>query len=300
MLKKYIWKKSIPRICINWLPPILFFVILSALLLKQGQFLSKQSDLLQQQTALLKQQGDLLQQQTDSSQQQTELLQRQSNLLQQQINPSQQHISIRQFMVNSHLAQINEDRILFIGDSIVEGWLNEEIGQCKVLNIGFGSGRVSDVLAFLDELEATVQSGDVEPSYIKSMVILIGVNDARKLEGQLTSYIDRWSEDYEKMLSKALELSLGEVMVATILPVGENMPLGDLYFDSDLIEAFNNSIRAIAERKEVNLIDAGARFIESSGSTSNAFTTDGVHLNAEGYQILDSIITPNLEECIDN
>ncbi|MBE9139844.1 hypothetical protein IQ254_22045 [Nodosilinea sp. LEGE 07088] len=275
----------------------IFLFSLRSVLYQSSSFLQQQADLLQQQGALLDQQGTLLDQQGSSSQRQAELLQRQSDLLQQQINPSQQHISIRQFMVNSHLAQLDEDRVLIIGDSIIEGWLNEEIGQCKVVNAGFGSGTVSDILAFFDVLEARIASGDIEPSHIGSMVILIGVNDAKKRENLTANYVEVWNKDYEKMLNKALELSSGEVLVSTILPVAENMPLGDRFFDPALIEELNDSIRTIAQDKKVDLVDSNTHFLKVSTSGSNSFTTDGVHLSAAGYRVLDSIISPKLEAC---
>ncbi len=256
----------------------------------------RQENLLNQQGNLLQKQADLLQQQTASTQKQAELLQSQSNLLQQQINPSQQHVSIRQFMAYSQLAQIDEDRVLIIGDSIIEGWFNEDLGQCKVLNIGFGSGTVSDVLAFLDGLEENLDLKDVR-SHIKSTVIAIGVNDTKRRESLPENYVEEWSKSYEEMLSKALEMGLGKVYVSTILPVEKGRSLGDLYFDPILIESLNNSIRSIAQQKNVELVDSSAYFVKASQDGANSFTVDGVHLDPEGYQILDSAIAQSLEAC---
>lgn len=290
-------EKICPRIRVSQLT-LYFLLIMSVFFLaKFGQLITQQTSLLQQQNNLLQQQENSFQRQENLFQQQVELLQRQSNLLHQQINPSHQHILIRQFMVNSHLAQMDEDRVLIIGDSIVEGWLNEEIGQCKTLNVGFGSGTVLDILNFLDTAHAKVESGKINSEIIKSIVLMIGVNDAKRRDNLPDDYVEAWSRDYEKLIDKALELSSGRVLISTILPVERNMPLGDLYFDPALIEDFNALIRIIAKNKNIDLVDANEYFNNHFRQNSVSFTVDGVHLNAEGYKILDFIIAPNLELC---
>lgn len=222
---------------------------------------------------------------------------RANTLLENRDKTFQNHLSIRRFMAYSYLSQIDEDSTLVVGDSITEGLLSNDFGQCEVVPVGFGSGTLSTVLDFLENLkvEATAQSTDL--SHIKSIVILIGVNDSARGQPRTQEYLESWQKSYGKMLDTAINLGVDTVLVSTILPVQEDMPLGTSYFDPDFIDSLNRSIKHIAASKNVDVIDANRRFLGASTEGSNSFTVDGVHLDAKGYQILKSTIAEKLPGC---
>lgn len=83
------------------------------------------------------------------------------------------------------------------------------------------------------------------------------------------------------MINLAQQLN-SRVVVSTILPVEENMPLGTKYFDPILIEQLNTSIRQVAKEKNVRLIDTNKIFLKT---IKKHFTVDGVHLTPDSYKI---------------
>jgi len=193
---------------------------------------------------------------------------------------SADHMQIRNIMIESQLAQVETTAVLMVGDSIVESWLIGPAGPCQVINAGLGGG-VLNVITLLHELKQKSNRAK-----LSGIVVAIGVNDAR-LRDLSPNYVAKWKNDYAEMINLALQLN-SRVVVSTILPVEENMPLGTKYFDPILIGQLNTSIRQVAKEKNVRLIDTNKIFLNAI--QKKHFTVDGVHLTPDSYKIFTNTL----------
>ncbi|WP_166486888.1 SGNH/GDSL hydrolase family protein [Rhizobium etli] len=190
-----------------------------------------------------------------------------------------EHINIRDTMILSHLAQLNEDGVLVLGDSIIEAWLGEPFGRCRMINAGLGGGGIKDVSILVTAISRSPNS-----SKLKEVIVAIGVNDARRGQDLPADYVERWKTDYARLIEQ-LQSMIPAVTASTILPVEPGMPLGADYFDPSLIDQLNDAIREVVQEKAgVRLLDMNQEIkrIEWQGH----YTVDGVHPAAKTYQVI--------------
>lgn len=185
------------------------------------------------------------------------------------------HAELRALFIHTQAAQARERFALIAGDSITEGLWLEQLGGLRVLNGGMGGGGIASVLQLLGSWPAT----SARPAAI---VIAIGVNDSIK-GPRPGPYFENWEKSYRQAISTAKGLAGGKVIVNTIIPVEAGKPLGESYFDRDAIARLNDIVRRVAREAGVGLVDNDASFgkLRAAG---RAYTVDGVHLNALGFE----------------
>ncbi|NEJ22528.1 hypothetical protein GR247_20475 [Rhizobium leguminosarum] len=189
-----------------------------------------------------------------------------------------EHINIRDTMILSHLAQLDEEGVLVLGDSIVEAWLGEPFGRCRMINAGLGGGGIKDVSHLV-----TAISQSSNYSKLKEVIVAIGVNDTRRGRDLPANYLEEWKKDYARLIDQ-LQSMIPEVTVSTILPVEAGMPLGADYFDPSLIDQLNEVIRQVAEEKaDVRLLDMNTEIKQIKWQ--GHYTVDGVHPAAKTYEV---------------
>lgn len=132
-------------------------------------------------------------------------------------------------MAYSHLSQMDEDNTLVIGDSIIEGLFTDSFGRCKIVPVGFGGGTLSTVLGFLEDLKVEASARTIDLSHIRSIVILIGVNDSRQERPRTQEYLESWNESYGDMLDVVLDLGVDTVLVSTFYLSKKICPLAPLF-----------------------------------------------------------------------
>jgi lysophospholipase L1-like esterase len=148
------------------------------------------------------------------------------------------------------------------------------IAGYPVLNGGMGGAGVHAARELLD--------GFPKGRRIKGIVIAIGVNDAARTSLR-PDYFDEWEKSYLSIVRQAKALAVKTLAVNTVIPVEKGKPLGDQYFDLEAIERLNDIIRKVAASDHTLILidnDATFRFLTSK---QQAYTLDGVHLNAIGY-----------------
>jgi len=184
------------------------------------------------------------------------------------------HVAIRQSSIYAQAQQFQEDYVLIVGDSITEALYLPRIARYPVLNGGMGGAGVQVARELLD--------GFPKGRRIKGIVIAIGVNDGARASLR-PDYFDEWEKSYLSIVRQAKALAVKTVALNTVIPVEQGKPLGDQYFDPDAIERLNDIIRkAAASDHTLILIDNDATFRHLT-SKQQAYTLDGVHLNAIGY-----------------
>jgi GDSL-like Lipase/Acylhydrolase family len=168
-----------------------------------------------------------------------------------------------------------------IGDSLTADAPEQVVCGKKVVRIAFGGAQIAHARQHLMPILAKNPPA--------GLILAIGINDAQrrisKSRRQLIADVDA---DYRQLLRQAKELT---PHVAVILnpPVGKDQPMGDDFFDPNLIIAVNDVIRTAANDANVPAF-ALAALAQPNGSAHADFTLDGVHLSPAGYAIWSGVV----------
>ena len=184
---------------------------------------------------------------------------------------------------------IGFNKIIFLGNSITEGggdW-NQRFKTKNIINRGISGDFTSGILARLDEIVY------YKP---KAVFLLVGLNDIFGINDSKISanYV------FEQINKIASEINIKspktELYIQTILPVDEKKYLKVKGFYPshkeplpEKILDINNKITDKSE-KNYHVIDLYKSFIDDNGGPKGFLFEDGVHLNAEGYELWTSIL----------
>jgi len=158
--------------------------------------------------------------------------------------------------------------VVMLGDSLTQSYEWEEVLGERFLNRGIGS---DDTINLLNRL---YQVTDLQPSRV---FVLIGINDI--LRGESTEAI---SARYKAILSRLLA-KVPEVITESVLPTSEPSR-------RRAVVELNSSRKRIAAEEHSPFLDLYPLFADSSGMMMKRYTTDGVHLTAEGYRVWSNAI----------
>lgn len=182
--------------------------------------------------------------------------------------------------------------LIFIGDSITQGWENEGkdvwaqyYAGRKALNLGFSGDRTENVLWRL-------QNGEVDGLQPKLVVLKIGTNNTghRQDPPELTA----------KGVKAIIHELQGRVPSAEILLLGV-LPRGETA--DDALRQINNKLNVLleqlGEKKGVRFVDIGSAFVDADGRLSKEIMPDLLHLSPRGYSIWAEQIESTLKSILE-
>lgn len=180
------------------------------------------------------------------------------------------HVDVRLFIIRSQMDQV-ELPIILLGDSITEAAvLPPTICGHPLINAGIGGmdAETYRVLArsLFDNRRAAL------------FIVALGTNDAAK-----GSTPARFRDAYIS-LAAFLKPRADKILFAGIPPITETGTLAQRYFDADLAQQADQTIRAVASDELTGFVDF--RTVMSTGD----LTLDGVHLNAAGYRLWNAAL----------
>lgn len=165
-------------------------------------------------------------------------------------------------------------RVVFLGDSITDGWrLNEYFPDRDFVNRGI-SGQITGEM--LGRFKADVI--DVKP---QAVVILGGTNDLAR--GVNVAAI----ENNLSMMADLAERHDIRVIFASVLPVSdsrrqERPPL--------MIRALNDRMRSMCSQRGCTYLDYYTALIDKTGQLTAEFSDDGLHPNSKGYRVMAPLV----------
>jgi lysophospholipase L1-like esterase len=177
--------------------------------------------------------------------------------------------------------------VLFLGDSITQGWGNQgskevwesAFGKLKPANFGIGGDRTQHVLWRITE------GKELEGIQPKVVVLMIGTNNmgdnsAEQIADGVTAIVKELNR--QKPHTKVLLLGI--------------FPRSAKATDAvrDKIKDCNQRIAKLDDGKLVHYLDIGGKFLESDGSLSKDIMPDALHLSKKGYIIWADAIKDDL------
>jgi lysophospholipase L1-like esterase len=183
------------------------------------------------------------------------------------------------------IAERGEVDLLFLGDSITQGWdssplWSEPFLPLKAANFGIGGDTTSNLLWRL-------QHGALGKLNPKVTVVLIGTNNFwfnQEGPGEVAQGIEAIAAYLSEQLPET------KILLLHIFPRDE-APDGESRI---LVNAVNAIIPSFADNKQIFTLDLGSVFLEEDGMISSEIMPDYLHLSAEGYRRWAESILPHL------
>lgn len=175
---------------------------------------------------------------------------------------------------NLNLFYKNKTVIVFIGDSITKRFNTDEFFPCEnILNRGIYSDTTFGLLNRLDE--------NINNLRIEKLFVLIGYNDLNdKTDTEILENI-KFITQKSKAKYKFIQ---------SILPIDS--------YKKDLnsrIDKINCQLREQASLKNYTFVDINSELKDENGGINGMFSSDGVHLNYQGYKVWFTTIKKYLE-----
>jgi len=188
--------------------------------------------------------------------------------------------------------QAGKPRVVFLGDSITDGWrLNEYFSADRdFVNRGI-SGQVTGQM--LGRMMADVI--DLKPS---AVLVLAGTNDIGR--GVSLEAI----EDNLTMIAELAEANKIAPMFASLLPVSdyhkEENPsyLQTVRRPPQTIRALNTWLQEFCRRRKYAYVDYYAKLVDSAGFLQADLSDDGLHPNSKGYRIMAPIALEAIDKLL--
>jgi len=192
-------------------------------------------------------------------------------------------------MHDANLKRAKEGKVdlLFLGDSITQGWGNNAVwqksyGTLNAANFGIGGDTTENVLW-------RILNGEIDGISPKVTVLLIGTNNFG-LEGHPPDAVAKGVATIVQTLRKKLPAT--KVLLLAIFPRDEK-PNTD---GRKNIKKVNDQIAKLEDKKNVRYLDIGSKLANPDGSLAKEIMPDFLHLSEKGYQIWADAMDPLLKE----
>lgn len=179
-----------------------------------------------------------------------------------------------------------EDRFVFMGNSITEGWNSITPGlfdNPQYINRGIGSQTTGQMkIRFWQDVI------ELQPTKV---FILAGINDIAQNHGYVS--LDEISQNILDMAQLARAQGI-EVYLCSILPANF-FPWRPQILPADMVITLNKMIQMHCRNNDYFYVDFYARMVNDEKGMQDAYTTDGVHCTEAGYRKMEEILKPYLD-----
>lgn len=176
----------------------------------------------------------------------------------------------------------NDRRIVFIGNSITEGWVRlrpQFFTENNFVGRGIGGQTSPQLLSRFrrDVVELTPYA----------VVINVGTNDIAENSG---AYDQNFTLGNIKSMAEIAKANNIQVILSSVLPAAGFKWRPSITDSVEKIEALNVEIKKYAEENNFLYIDYYSQLKDENGALKSHFGDDGVHPNDECYQLMESIV----------
>lgn len=184
--------------------------------------------------------------------------------------------------------------LYFLGDSITRRWgctdpqwaellanWNKNFFGWNAANFGWGADRIESILW-------RIENGEIDGVHPKVIVILAGTNNLGTQPGGADEVADIVAGMGKLIATCQAKAPRAKIIVTAILPRNDHPQL------LPEIAEINRSLKALADEKEIFILDIGDKLADRDGKLFDGMTIDGLHLSAKGYQVWADALNPVL------
>jgi len=185
--------------------------------------------------------------------------------------------------------QADPQRVVFMGDSITDGWkLAQYFPGKPYVNRGIGGQTTPQMLVRMFE--------DVINLKPAAMIVLAGTNDIARNTGPET--IEMIEENFQAMTELA-QLHGIKVILCALTPVSDYGPrkmTGDRP-PADILK-LNAWMRDYAAKNHAIYADYFAALVDDKGMLREGFSRDGLHPTDKGYELMAPVAAAAIEKAL--
>ncbi len=185
-----------------------------------------------------------------------------------------------------------EDRVVFYGDSITDGW-----GRNAGTESTFFPGRpyVNRGISGQTTPQMVVRfRQDVVDLHPRAVVILAGTNDIAGNTGPMTPEM---TEDNFRSMADLAKANGIRVILASITPVAD-YPWRPGLEPAPKIRALNAWLKDYCERHSYTYLDYYSAMTDADGGMKSGISVDGVHPNVKGYAIMQPLAQAAIDKTL--
>ena len=174
--------------------------------------------------------------------------------------------------------------VVFMGNSITDLWDNihpEFFTANNYANRGISGQVTSQMLARFQ--------ADVIQLHPQIVVILAGTNDIALNNGYITI-------EHIQSMCELAQYHRIQPVICSVLPAYEYPWRKEMGSPAETIRQLNNLLRAYAEKNHIPYVDYYSALVDERGGLPEAYSKDGVHPTAAGYDIMEPIITAEINK----
>ncbi len=187
--------------------------------------------------------------------------------------------------------------MLFIGDSITQGWGDdgreawaEFYEKRGAVNLGISGDRTQHVLWRLDRYDLEGLSRPDAGGAPRLAVIMIGTNNSNGSDNTAREIADGTEAIVAKIRGKLPDT---KVLLLAIFPRGERPdPQREKNAEASRLAS------VVADGTSVVYLDIGPKFLRSDGTLSKEIMPDFLHLSPKGYRVWAESIEPTVRELL--
>ena len=187
------------------------------------------------------------------------------------------------------LPKQGENRIVFMGNSITEGWKSLSPNfflDNNYVNRGIGGETSTQML-----LRFRSDVINLKPT---AVVILAGINDIAENQGPIS--IPDIARNIFFMSQLASENNI-KVILCSVLPAYD-FPWRPGLNPKDKVISLNDLIQKHAQEKSFEYVDYFSSMVDERKGLIKEYGNDEVHPNLEGYKVMESIIQKSINKVL--
>nr|WP_321453253.1 SGNH/GDSL hydrolase family protein [uncultured Carboxylicivirga sp.] len=182
-----------------------------------------------------------------------------------------------------------ENRVVFMGNSITEGWSQhhpEFFKDKTYINRGI-SGQTTPQMLIRFRPDVI----DLEP---KVVVILAGINDIAGNTGPSTL---KMIADNIKSMAELAKANKIKVVLCSVLPAND-FPWNPGTEPADKVIELNQMIKTYAESNKIIYVDYFSQMVDDQKGLKSELTYDGVHPTKAGYQVMEPLVEAAIKKAL--
>lgn len=179
------------------------------------------------------------------------------------------------------LPKANEKRVVFMGNSITEGWIKKDpdfFSGKPYVNRGISGQTTPQMLLRFQ--------ADVIALKPKVVVILAGINDIAGNTGPSTLEMIEDNISSMSVLAKSAGI---KVVLSSVLPAYD-FPWRPGLSPAEKVVLLNEWIKNYASKNGFIYLDYYSPMVDDRKGLKAEYTTDGVHPNEKGYKIMEPLV----------